>query len=88
MDQGSLDTRLQAFMVYAPEASVRMALAELAMGYQALAHRLYGLALESRETSLAFTALEESWLWAQQSLVRQDPRRGDTACPWPQTSNG
>jgi len=44
------------------------------MVYRQLAHEVSTVLPESREKSLAFTALEESLMWANAAIARNDPQ--------------
>ena len=67
-----LQARLDTFAYHAPPPSVVASMVTLLGSFRTLAALLdFGLP-ESREKSLAFTALEESAMWAMKGLALTD----------------
>lgn len=71
-----LDARLHAFTFHRPSAEVQAIMTALRERLQALAAFLDGAMPECREKSLAFTALEESAMWAMKALALADAAGG------------
>ena len=67
-----LDARLTAFTYHRPSPEVQAIMTRTRESYQALAGLLDGCISECREKSLAFTALEESAMWAMKALSLTD----------------
>jgi hypothetical protein len=67
------DARLKAFAYHRPSPEVQGIMTLLRETFQAIADRLDGSIPECREKSLAFTALEESAMWAMKALALTDP---------------
>ena len=68
-----LQARLEAFAYHSPSPEVQAIMTALRERMQALATYIDGAIPESREKSLAFTALEESAMWAMKALSLTDP---------------
>lgn len=66
------EVRLNAFTSHSPSPEVQAIMTRVRESYQALAGLLDGAIPESREKSLAFTALEESAMWAIKALALTD----------------
>ena len=67
-----LDARLTAFTYHRPSPEVQAIMTRVRESFQALASLLDGAIPECREQSLAFTALEESAMWAMKALALTD----------------
>ena len=63
-----LQVRLDAFAYHRPSPEVQAVMTRVRESFQAMASLLDGAIPESREKSLAFTALEESAMWAMKAL--------------------
>ena len=61
------------FSYHAPSESKRVVHENVRMVYRQLAHEVSDTLPESREKSLALTALEESLMWANAAIARNDP---------------
>lgn len=68
-----LQVRLDAFAYHRPSPEVQAVMTRVRESFQAMASLLDGAIPESREKSLAFTALEESAMWAMKALSLTDP---------------
>jgi hypothetical protein len=68
-----LNARLNALRYRRPSPEVQATMTVLREAFQVLCGSLDGCIPECREKSLAFTALEESALWAMQALSLTDP---------------
>jgi hypothetical protein len=68
-----LQARLDAFTYHRPSPAVQALMASLRGSYQVLACLLDKDIPACREQSLAFTALEESAMWAMKALALTDP---------------
>ena len=67
-----LQARLDAFTYHAPSPVVQAIMANLRGSFQTLAALLDEGIPECREKSLAFTALEETSMWAMKALSLTD----------------
>lgn len=68
-----LDARLNAFTYHRPSLEVEAIMTRVRLNFQAAASLMDACIPESREKSLAFTALEESAMWAIKALALTDP---------------
>ena len=68
-----LQARLDAFAYHSPSPGVQAQMTELRRVYRRLVQHLDLYVPECREKSLAFTALEESAMWAMKALSLTDP---------------
>lgn len=75
-----LDIRLKAFTYHRPSPAVAAVMATLRTEYMRLVQYVDGAMPECREKSLAFTALEESAMWAMKALALTDPQ-GEVISP-------
>lgn len=64
--------RTTAFTYHRPSPEVQAIMTRLRESYQALGNVMDGSIPESREKSLAWTALEESAMWAMKALSVTD----------------
>ena len=67
-----LATRLNAFAYHRPSAEVQAIMTEMRVAFQYLAGRLDTQVPACREKALAWTALEESAMWAMKALALTD----------------
>ena len=75
-----LQQRLDDFTYHSSSPDVQARMGELRLAYIALVEELDMLVPEHRHKSLAFTALEESAMWAMKALSRTDPA-GEVVSP-------
>lgn len=68
-----LDQRLLAFTYHKPSPAVQAEMSGLRQRFMSLVTQLDLAVPECREKSLAFTALEESAMWAMKALALTDP---------------
>lgn len=68
-----LDARLNAFTYHRPSAAIQATMSSLRSSFQVMVALLDAEIPECREKSLAFTALEESAMWAMKALALTDP---------------
>lgn len=71
------DERLKAFFQVSYTDATSVARHEVEVSFLELADLLDTILQPSRRTSLAFTALEEAYLWAMHSLNALDAPRGE-----------
>lgn len=67
-----LDARRHAFAEHRPSAEVQAIMTEMRVAFHSLAGRLDTTIPACREKALAFTALEESAMWAMKALALTD----------------
>lgn len=70
-----LERRLEAMTYHAPSPAVQTSMSDLRKSAQVFVCLLDKEIPECREKSLAFTALEESMMWAMKALALTDPER-------------
>lgn len=68
-----LDRRLLAHTHHRPSREGQVLMDALRVAYMGLVQDLDGLVPECREKAVAFTALEESAMWAMKALALTDP---------------
>lgn len=68
-----LERRLMSHTYHRPSLAVQHGMSEVREEFMALVARLDAAVPECREKSLAFTALEESAMWAMKALALTDP---------------
>jgi hypothetical protein len=68
-----LERRLNSHTYHRPSAPVQQTMSQVREAFMHLVSMLDGAIPEGREKALAFTALEESGMWAMKALALSDP---------------